>query len=103
VIEKIVKRIQDEIPIKKRKRNTLKKVFKKSSMRKFTFSACFLSGFVVPLHSSPKAQDTVKDWFSVGKVQLKIQAFFQPILMIVTDRYIYTDSVDGFPLKYLDA
>ena len=48
------------------------------------------------------AQDTVKKGFSVGKLQLKnppsiLSAYtYDP----VTDRYIYTNSVDGFSINY---
>jgi hypothetical protein len=52
-------------------------------------------------------QDTTKTGYSIGKVQIKnpqsvLSAYtYDP----VTDRYIYTNSVDGFPLiiNYIDT
>jgi cell surface protein SprA len=59
-------------------------------------------GFVSQAQVIEKAQDTVKSGFSVGKVQIKnpqsiLSAYtYDP----VTDRYVYTNSVDGFSINY---
>lgn len=59
-------------------------------------------GFVSQAQVNEKAQDTVKSGFSVGKVQIKnpqsiLSAYtYDP----VTDRYVYTNSVDGFSINY---
>jgi cell surface protein SprA len=59
-------------------------------------------GFVSQAQVNPVAQDPVKKGFSLGKVQLKdpksvLSAYiYDP----ATDRYIYTNTVDGFPINY---
>jgi hypothetical protein len=50
--------------------------------------------------------DTTKTGYSIGKVQIKNpQCFVIYTYDPVTDRYIYTNSVDGFPLiiNYIDT
>jgi hypothetical protein len=60
-----------------------------------------LSGFVVQAQVKPATQDTVKTGFSVGKVQLKIQRVFSPPTYDpISDRYIYTSTLDGFSVNY---
>ncbi|MCW2117868.1 cell surface protein SprA [Flavobacterium sp. 7A] len=59
-------------------------------------------GFVSVAQVNVVAQDTVKKGFSLGKVQMKEP---QSILSAYTydpktDRYIYTNSVDGFSINY---
>ena len=66
----------------------------------------FFTGFVlwntVTRQVDPKAQETVKTGFSMGKIQLQnppsiLSAYtYDP----VTDRYVYTNSVDGFSINY---
>ncbi|MBG6060407.1 cell surface protein SprA [Flavobacterium sp. CG_9.1] len=59
-------------------------------------------GFVSQAQVEQVAQDTVKTGFSLGKLQLKnpqsiLSAYtYDP----VTDRYVYTNSVDGFSINY---
>jgi cell surface protein SprA len=59
-------------------------------------------GFVSQAQVKPAVQDTTKTGFSVGKVQMKnpqsiLSAYtYDP----VTDRYVYTNSVDGFSINY---
>ncbi|MFT5602097.1 MAG: cell surface protein SprA [Flavobacteriales bacterium] len=59
-------------------------------------------GFVSHAQVTEEAQDTVKTGFSIGKVKIKdpqsiISAYtYDP----VRDRYIYTNSVDGFSINY---
>ncbi len=59
-------------------------------------------GFVSQAQVKPAVKDTVKTGFSVGKVQMKnpqsiLSAYtYDP----VTDRYVYTNSVDGFSINY---
>ncbi|MFV8352832.1 cell surface protein SprA [Flavobacterium sp. XS2P14] len=72
-------------------------------MRKiYIFLLVFLSGFVVQAQVKPATQDTVKTGFSVGKVQLKnpksiLSSYtYDPI----SDRYIYTSTLDGFSVNY---
>jgi hypothetical protein len=70
-------------------------------MRKiYIFSAFFLSGFVVQAQVKPATQDTVKTGFSVGKVQLKIQSILSSTYDPISDRYIYTSTLDGFSVNY---
>ena len=72
-------------------------------MRKiYIFLLVFLSGFVLQAQVNPAVQDTVKTGFSIGKVQLKnpksilSSYIYDPI----SDRYIYTSSLDGFSINY---
>ena len=66
------------------------------------FLLVIFCGFVSKAQVTPIAQDTIKTGFSTGKVQLKnpqsiLSAYsYDP----VTDRYIYTNSVDGFSIDY---
>jgi cell surface protein SprA len=66
------------------------------------FLLVIFCGFVSQAQVAPVAQDTIKTGFSTGKVQLKdpqsvLSAYtYDP----VTDRYIYTNSVDGFSINY---
>ncbi|HEX9150842.1 MAG TPA: cell surface protein SprA, partial [Flavobacterium sp.] len=66
------------------------------------FLLVIFCGFVSQAQVTPVAQDTIKTGFSTGKVQLKdpqsvLSAYtYDP----VTDRYIYTNSVDGFSINY---
>jgi cell surface protein SprA len=59
-------------------------------------------GFVSYAQVNEEPQDTVKTGFSLGKVKIKdpqsiLSAYsYDP----VTDRYIYTNSVDGFSINY---
>lgn len=59
-------------------------------------------GFVSRAQVNQQAQDTIKTGFSVGKIQIKdpqsiLSAYtYDPI----TDRYIYTNSFDGFSINY---
>ncbi|MFV8371000.1 cell surface protein SprA [Flavobacterium sp. LB2P74] len=67
-----------------------------------TFLLVLFCGFASQAQVNQAAQDTVKTGFSIGKVQLKnpksiLSAYtYDPI----TDRYIYTNSVDGFSINY---
>ena len=72
-------------------------------MHKITvFFLVLFCGFVSLAQVKKEPQDTLKSGFSVGKVQLKdpqsvLSAYkYDP----VTDRYIYTNSVDGFSINY---
>jgi cell surface protein SprA len=64
--------------------------------------AVLLCGFVSLAQVNESAQDTTKTGYSLGKVQIKdpksiLSAYtYDP----KTDRYIYTNSVDGFSIKY---
>jgi cell surface protein SprA len=64
--------------------------------------AVLLCSFVSLAQVNEAAQDTTKKGYSLGKVQMKdpksiISAYtYDP----KTDRYIYTNSVDGFSIKY---
>jgi cell surface protein SprA len=66
------------------------------------FLLVIFCGFVSQAQVKPAAQDTIKTGFSTGKVQLKdpqsiLSAYtYDP----VTDRYIYTNSIDGFSVNY---
>jgi cell surface protein SprA len=66
------------------------------------FSLVLFCGFVSNAQVVKAVQDTVKTGFSIGKVQLKdpqsiLSAYiYDP----VTDRYIYTNSVEGFSINY---
>src|SRR6218665_4209006 len=61
-----------------------------------------LCGNVLRAQVTPATQDTTKTQFSVGKIELEdppsiLAAYkYDPI----TDRYIYTNSVDGFSINY---
>ena len=67
-----------------------------------TFLLVFFCGFVSQAQVTPAVQDTVKTGFYVGKIKIKdpqsiLSAYtYDP----VTDRYIYTYSVDGFSINY---
>jgi len=72
-------------------------------MRKICIFLLFLfCGNVLRAQVNPTVKDTTKTQFSVGKVELQdppsvISAYkYDPI----TDRYIYTNSVDGFSINY---
>ena len=66
------------------------------------FLLVIFCGFVSQAQVTPAAQDTIVTGFATGKVQLKdpqsvLSAYtYDP----VTDRYIYTNSVDGFSINY---
>lgn len=68
----------------------------------YFFLLVLFYGFVSQAQVNQVAQDTVKTGFSLGKVELKnpksiLSAYtYDP----VTDRYIYTNSVDGFSINY---
>ena len=59
-------------------------------------------GFVAQAQVNEVAEDTTKTGFSTGKIQIKdpkdilSQYTYDPI----TDRYIYTKTLDGFPVNY---
>ncbi|CAM2808412.1 T9SS outer membrane translocon Sov/SprA [Flavobacterium frigoris] len=67
-----------------------------------TFLIVLFCGSVSLAQVKEQAQDTTKTGFSLGKVQIKdpqsiLSAYtYDP----VTDRYIYTNSVDGFSINY---
>lgn len=72
-------------------------------MRKICiFLLVLFCGNVLRSQVNPAAQDTTKTQFSVGKMELEnppsiLSAYkYDPI----TDRYIYTTSVDGFSINY---
>lgn len=72
-------------------------------MRKICIFLLFLTcGNVLHAQVNPAVKDTTKTQFSVGKLELQdppsvISAYkYDPI----TDRYIYTNSVDGFSINY---
>ena len=72
-------------------------------MRKICIFLLFLfCGNVLRAQVNPAVKDTTKTQFSVGKVELQnppsiLSAYkYDP----VTDRYIYTNSVDGFSINY---
>ena len=66
------------------------------------FLLALFYGILSHAQVDPKAQDTVKTGFSMGKIQLQnppsiLSAYtYDP----VTDRYVYTNSVDGFSINY---
>ena len=66
------------------------------------FLLVLFCGVVSQAQVEQAAQDTVKTGFSIGKLQLKnpqsiLSAYtYDP----VTDRYVYTNSVDGFSINY---
>ena len=68
----------------------------------YIFLLVLFCGFVSQAQVEQQAQDTIKNKFSIGKVQLKdtqsiLSAYtYDP----VTDRYIYTNTVDGFSINY---
>ncbi|WP_035651483.1 cell surface protein SprA [Flavobacterium sp. ASV13] len=72
-------------------------------MRKICiFLLVLFCGNVLQSQVNPAVQDTTKTQFSKGKLELKdppsiLSAYkYDPI----SDRYIYTNSVDGFPVNY---
>ncbi|KAF2509937.1 cell surface protein SprA [Flavobacterium zhairuonense] len=72
-------------------------------MRKICiFLLVLFCGNVLRAQVNPAVQDTTKTQYSTGKVELKdppsiLSAYkYDPI----SDRYIYTNSVDGFPVNY---
>lgn len=66
------------------------------------FLLVLFSSFIAKSQVKEEAQDTTKTGYSKGKIQIKdpqsiIAAYtYDP----VTDRYIYTNSVDGFSINY---
>jgi cell surface protein SprA len=66
------------------------------------FLLVFFCGFISQAQVIQPAQDTIQPSFSVGKIQIKdpqsiLSAYtYDP----VTDRYIYTNAVDGFSINY---
>ncbi len=68
----------------------------------YTFLLVLFCGSVSFAQVNEEAQDTTQTGFSLGKVQIKnpksiLSAYtYDP----VTDRYVYTDSVDGFSINY---
>ena len=62
----------------------------------------FFISFGVQAQGNEQVTDTVKKGYDVGKVEFKnppsiIEAYtYDP----VTDRYVYTNSVDGFNINY---
>ena len=66
------------------------------------FLLVLFCGFVSQAQVKQEAQDTTKTGFYVGKIQIKnpqsiLSAYtYDP----VTDRYIYTNTVDGFSINY---
>jgi cell surface protein SprA len=72
-------------------------------MRKIYIFLLFLfCGFILQAQVKEEAQDSIKPGFSVGKVEINnpetvLSAYrYDP----VTDRYVYTNSVDGFSITY---
>ncbi|NGY36285.1 cell surface protein SprA [Flavobacterium sp. XN-5] len=67
-----------------------------------TFLIVLFCSFASVAQVNEQSQDTTKTGFSLGKVQIKdpqsiLSAYtYDP----VTDRYIYTNSVDGFSINY---
>jgi len=66
------------------------------------FLVVLFCGFVSWAQVDEEAQDTIKTGYSLGKIQIKNP---QSVLSgytydPVTDRYIYTNSVDGFSIDY---
>ena len=73
------------------------------SMHKIAvFFLVLFCGFVARAQVKKEPQDTIKSGFSLGKVQIKnpqsvLSAYtYDP----VTDRYVYTNTVDGFSINY---
>ena len=68
----------------------------------YIFLLILFCGFASQAQVKQQAQDTIKNKFSVGKVQLKdtksiLSAYtYDP----VTDRYVYTYTFDGFSINY---
>ncbi|WP_369766111.1 cell surface protein SprA [Flavobacterium sp. WC2429] len=66
------------------------------------FLLVLFCGFASRAQVKEEAQDTINKGFSLGKVQIKnpqsiLSAYtYDP----VTDRYVYTNSVDGFSINY---
>ncbi|NRT14001.1 cell surface protein SprA [Flavobacterium sp. 28A] len=66
------------------------------------FLLVLFSSFIAKSQVKDEAQDTTKTGYSKGKIQIKdpqsiVAAYtYDP----VTDRYIYTNSVDGFSINY---
>ncbi|AWG20348.1 cell surface protein SprA [Flavobacterium faecale] len=70
--------------------------------RNFTFLLVLFCGFVSMAQVNVEPQDTIKKGYSLGRVKMKEP---QSILSAYTydpktDRYIYTNSVDGFSINY---
>lgn len=59
-------------------------------------------GYVAQAQVAPTSQDTIKKGFSIGKINIKnpksiLSAYtYDPL----TDRYVYSNSVDGFTIDY---
>ena len=68
----------------------------------FTFLLILFCGFISQAQVNTVAADTTKTGFSVGKIKINdpksvLSSYtYDP----VTDRYIYSNKVDGFPIKY---
>ena len=72
-------------------------------MRKICILVLFLfCGNFLRAQVNQSVQDTTKTQFSVGKVELKNPPSISSAYKYdpVTDRYIYTNSVDGFSIDY---
>ena len=67
-----------------------------------TFLLVLFCGFSVHSQVEQVAQDTVKTGFSVGKIQLKNPPSIRSAYTYdpVTDRYVYTSSLDGLSINY---
>jgi hypothetical protein len=59
-----------------------------------------LCGSVALAQVNEQKQDTTKTGYSIGKVQIKNPVLSAYTYDPVTDRYIYTNSVDGFSINY---
>jgi predicted Holliday junction resolvase-like endonuclease len=65
-----------------------------------TFFGALFCGSVALAQVNEQKQDTTK-LVILGKVQIKtLKVFCQLTYDPVTDRYIYTNSVDGFSINY---
>lgn len=66
------------------------------------FLLVLFSGFLLEAQVIEEPKDTIRTGFSTGKIQIKdpksvLSAYtYDP----VTDKYIYTSSVDGFSINY---
>lgn len=67
-----------------------------------TFLLVLFCGFSVHSQVEQVAQDTVKTGFSLGKIQLKNPPSIRSAYTYdpITDRYVYTSTVDGLSINY---
>ena len=83
----------------------MKTHYKKSTLliyRIFQFLSILLFGFVAQAQVNEVEQDTIKTGFSTGKIQIKDpkSILSEYTYDVATDRYVYTKSMDGFPVSY---